>query len=116
MMYNKFVNLKQNIQSMKAVDVSCWKSPIGLILLTEGQKMHRFCVCAGQTVSIPVEQERSWVWVGVRGLEVRPHHSVQLYFRALCLFTLDAASIRPAGFVICFHYESESRSKVHSLQ
>lgn len=52
---------------MKAVDVSCWKSPTGLILLTEGQKMHRFCVCAGQTVSILVEQERSWVWVGVRG-------------------------------------------------
>lgn len=74
--------------------------------------MHRFCVCAGQTVSLLIEQERSRAGVGVRGAEVRPHHSVQLYFRAFCLFTLDAASIRPAAF--CYLFSLWVRAPIQS--
>lgn len=94
----------------------CWhRLAMRLILLILGQiRVHGFCVCAGQTVSMLTEQERICAGVGVRGAEVRPHHSVQLYFGAFCLFTLDVSSIHPAGF--CFRYESEPQSKVYSLQ
>lgn len=105
--------------TLEAVDVSCCMLPMVTYFVDRWPtKVHRFCVCAGQTVSVPVKQQGSRVWVRVEwgGAEVKPHHSVQLYFRAPCLFTLDAASIRPAGFVIYFHYESEPRSKVHSPQ
>lgn len=76
------------------------------------KKVHWFCVCAGQTVSMLIEQERSRAGVEVRGAEVRPHHSVQLYFRAFCLFTLDVASIRPAGF--CYLFSLWVRAPIQS--
>lgn len=79
-----------------------------------GPKINGFCVCWTDSLHA-VEQEKGRVWVGVRGGEVGPHHSMQLYFRDFCLLTLDVASIRPAGFcVICFCCESMHRSKVHS--
>lgn len=79
---------------MKVVDIRC------LMLLIAGQKKSASILCLCRTDSLPADRAREGV--GVRGAEVRPHHSVQLYFRAFCLFTLDAASIRPAAFCYLF--------------
>lgn len=62
-----------------------------------------------------IEQERSLAGGGGGGgggAEVRPHHSVQLYFPAFCLFTLDVASIRPAGF--CYLFSLWVRAPIQS--
>lgn len=65
------------------------------------------------TVSMQSSQRKGGVW-GVRGGELGPHQSMQLYFHDFCLFSLAVTSIRPAGFgVICFCCESMHGSKVH---
>lgn len=54
-------NLKQNIQH-----VSWCTSPMVTYSVDRGPtKVHRFCVCAGQTVSVLVEQQGSRGWVRV---------------------------------------------------
>lgn len=95
---------------------SIWSSTWLFQLIAGQKRVHQFHVCAGQTVSM---------WQKKRGVEQGWELKVRrsgLIIQCNCIFVrfvyLPWMSLPSAlqGFVICFRYESEPRSKVHSLQ